>query len=179
MSNELFDPYEANWPEISKKLYGFSIYCSKITFFDRWNKLPKGYTHEDVVQDAIRRSVSKDWSRSSEKDMVKYLLGAVRSVISNLARHDIAQRAMIKSLTNQNQTNLFSNNIEDSIDYRNIVSELDKKLNGESILKSIFEEVRLGNKPREIAKRLGIPVKEVYSAKKRLIKVVDEISKNQ
>lgn len=178
MPKEIFEPLNADWAKISKKLYGFAIYCSKINFFDRWNSLPKGYTHEDVVQDAIRRAVSKNWSDCSQEDLEKYLLGAVRSVISNLARHDAAQRKMIRSLTIGKQKDLFTNNIEDDMDYRNMISELDKELNGDDVLKSIFKEVRLGNKSGEIAINLGIPVKDVYNAKKRLIRVVDEISKN-
>src|SRR5687767_14459119 len=77
---------QLNWNEISRRLTAVSIFWSKVYHGENWKALPKGFTQDDVVQESIRRAFSKEWNEYEDNEFINFLMGAARSIVSNLAK---------------------------------------------------------------------------------------------
>ena len=176
-----------NWDDIGKKMYLVAIYWAKVTFKGRWDNLPKGYTIEDIVHEAIRRAFEREWEEIEQRLVIDYLFGAVRSVISNLARdyysHNTQNFSELSVEDGEKRTSFDiadkpsgDNNLGHILDFKYFISEIQSRINGNRKLEMVFEDIRLGYLPREISKRRELNIREVYNLNKRLVRIVDDIA---
>lgn len=177
-----------DWKVLGRKLLSVSIFWVEHTFKDPQARLPKGYTHDDVVQDAIQRSLKHKWEGDFDKTKyIKFLFGAIRSIISNLAKSADNKKTIITVLFNEDDEDEKASSLERfavveedfdyEIDHDGIMETLDAKIQGNSDLEEVLTAIKLGMEPMQIADELKKDVKEVYKLKRQLFGIVDKIAK--
>ena len=164
-----------DWDSLGRRLKAVSVFWAKIYHGSKWKTLPKGYTHKDVVQESIRRAFSHEWETFDENRFEEFLMGSVRSVVSNLAKSARIQKTEPMDLF---ELEVQSNeDIEEQFERAEVIEKINNAMEEEEILKNVFDRMCDGNEPRDISKELQIPVKEVYNLKKRIVRIIEQISK--
>lgn len=181
-----------DWKSLGKRMTAIAVHWVNYTFKDSKNNLPKGYTIEDIVHDAIQRGMNRDWKESFEKIRFEnYLFGAIRSIVSNLADLSDNQLTDRKYFNRKMQSEgeevinvideiptIDADDIEIKIDYQIAFDKLEEKINGNKDLEEILTAIRLGMEPREIAEEINKDIKEIYKLKRQLFIIADKIGKS-
>ena len=177
-----------DWGQIGKEVTAVATYWSKVTFKKRWKELPEGHTIKDVVQEAIRRAFSREWDVVKHETILKYLFNAVRGIISNLARdffaHNTENFSDLQIEKDDGEVALVeigdSSEGEDSmvylLDYNYFISKIENRIKDNDLLMNVFNMIRQGSPPRDMANKLKITRKEVYVQKKKLVRLIDDIA---
>lgn len=166
-----------DWDTLSRRLLAVTVYWAKIYHKSNWRDLPKGYTHEDVLQESYRRALSRPWPTFNENEFFEYLKGAVRSVVSNLAKSERLQKTSRLGLFAESGLKS-DENIEDQFEKEEVIQKIYKTMKGEQGLTEVFELMCEGYAPRHISDKMNIPVNEIYNMKKRIIRIIEEIAKD-
>ena len=181
-----------NWSLLYQKLEAFSLSLAKLYFKKRYRNLPKGYTYEDVVQRAIRRAFDRDWDKFDTETFEDYLFGAIKSVYWGLAISE--ENKTTKPLTYQFNEESESdtvngqtiaaepsgNDVHDELDLRTtmelIEAQIATKQNADE-MQQVFECIREGLEPRQIAEKTGLAIEKITNCKRQLLRIIDNISK--
>jgi DNA-directed RNA polymerase specialized sigma24 family protein len=165
---------QLDWNQISRRLMAVSIFWSKMYHGEDWKCLPKGFTQDDVVQESIRRAFSRDWNEYDENAFINFLMGAVRSIVSNLAKSAKNQKTDSMDLFD---LEIEGDDIEMKFEKDDVIESIRTKAKDDRLLTQLLDCTLLGLEPQEISDRLQLPVIEVYKAKKRLIRIVEKVAK--
>lgn len=177
-----------DWNKIGKSLKAVSVFWVENTFGKANARLPKGYTLDDIVQDALMRSFNRSWEEEfNEGRFIKYLFGAVRSIVSNLAKSGDNTKTD-RTITHREHDDegatltleaiaIVKEDFAIKIDYEKVLGLLEKEIQGNLELEQVLTAIRLGLQPKEIAEELEKDVKEIYKLKRQLYNIVEKISK--
>lgn len=193
---------EADWKDITPRLLLYAALKIRMMVWlgQPGGKPPSGVEADDLVQRAIYKVLTGERSWPHEKvTLLRFLMSVIRSDVNNLSKlkeNTVTYR--IKHLVNQgkHESNIFDNKIDvsnkkDEREVNNPENNIIEKQNLKEIkyilskLKSDppayrFAELVINKeiyKPRDIAKEMGINVREVYNIKKRLRKKLPDIFK--
>lgn len=182
------------WGITHQKLEAFALSMAKLYFGRRYKNLPKGYTYEDVVQRAIRMGVEKTWAMFDVEEFETYLFGAVKSILWGLViseenkttrpiLHGQQREESEDESLNGNKTAIkIDADVGEKIDYENIIgairTEIRKKNNSEE-LERVFDRIREGYEPKQIAERTKISPQRVTNCKRQLLVIVENIANNR
>ena len=195
MDKEFLDQVsKLDWRALGKSLMAVCVFWVENTFGDPHARLPKGYTHDDVIRDAISRSMNRQWTtKFDEKRYRNYLFAAIRSVVSNLAKSSdqkLTDRRILTQADDDEDEDAESisltlddlssgdNGIEVGVDYGIFFEKLEIEIRGMTELEQVLTGIRLGLEPREIADELKKDVKEIDKLKRQLFSIGGKVSKS-
>src|ERR1700674_2122166 len=163
--------HAANWDDIIPRLVFFALQRlnTKIWLGKYCGNPPEGTDANDIVHNAIKKVLSGERMWNKSIPLIYFLMGIVRSDISNMARSFENRRTTrysnIKSLPLQEDIENFLEN--DFIYERdNILKLLEDDYLLYHIAKLIIDDDV--NKPKDMSKILNVDIKEIYNARKRL-----------
>lgn len=194
MDKEFLDQVsKLDWKALGRSLMAVCVFWVENTFGDPQARLPKGYTHEDVVRDAFLRSLNRKWTTKFDENRYRnYLFGAIRSVVSNLAKSSDQQLTDRRILTladddeDEEESSSLAlddlesgdNEIESQVDYGIFFEKLESEIRGKTELEQVLTGIRLGLEPMEIAAEMNKDVKEIYKLKRQLFGIGEKVSKS-
>jgi hypothetical protein len=191
MDKEFLDQVsKLDWKALGRSLMAVCVFWVENTFGDPQARLPKGYTHDDVVRDALLRSINRKWTtKFDENQYRKYLFGAIRSVVSNLAKsseQQLTDRRILTLADDEEESSSLSlddlessdNEIESQVDYGIFFEKLETEIRGKAELEQVLTGIRLGLEPIEIATEMNKDVKEIYQLKRQLFGIGEKVSKS-
>lgn len=165
-----------DWDSLYNRLQALAVHWSKRFFGKKWNNLPKGLTHDDVVEEAIRRAFSKNWSHFDNEEFEKFLAGAVQSVVSNLRKSYASQKTEPMDLFNL--ANESDADVERELDKEYVHKIIQEKVKKNERLAAVYKLLCEGHESKDIAKLLDIPVTEVYNLNKKIIRIIEQIAED-
>jgi len=166
-----------DWIQIYQKMTAVSVFWSKIYCGGKWKLLPKGYTQEDIVQESIRRAFSRNWDHFDEEEILNYLFGACRSIVSNLVRSANIQMTEVTDLFSLQDISGLNEDIESKFEREDTLERIRVDIGEDVELQVLFEGILIGLEYKEIASKLNTAIEKVYSLKKRLIRIIERIAK--
>jgi hypothetical protein len=171
-----------NWENI---IYKLTLYAKhKIDRYSwKYNKIPKGLTHEDIALEAIHDVLSNKRKLNPGKnhDLEKYLTSIIDSKISHL--YELKEYQITEQIPELSEGNEFLNEINNNsnLNPEEIFFKQEKQQNdkavadsflkfieGDSDLESITLYIMDGyTKPKDIANQMGIDMKRFYNLQKK------------
>lgn len=177
INKEMFEVLNnQNWPEIILRLKAYAI---RKVQRRRWRKgresLPKGHEAADLANKAIEQVWLEEriWNRERQADLLKFLMDAVDSLVSNLVRcaeHRRTDKSPIEEIHEKNHP-ASANPLYDcdnEIDIPKLLDAIHECAKGEDELEIVFLCLKEGKRPREIAEEYGLEPTEVYQLIRKL-----------
>jgi hypothetical protein len=182
---------------LAKELGWYALSVSNKLFWRTHNsvELPNGETIESIVSLAFEKLYSgeRDWDPQKDPDLKKYLMDVIDSLLSHLSTSkDNTLLSATLDVREQQETDFEAGSKErrperewlvksartpedlliDNETARReeqVLNDLWEACKGDDILTKVLEAIRGGcDRPGEIAKATGIPIKDIYKASKRL-----------
>lgn len=196
---------ETDWDSITLKLTKYAILkIERLSW--RYGKFPKGLTAEDMVQEAIASLFEgkRNWNHTRNPDLFEYLKSVIDSKVSHLYEskeykltqpfptteegQDVEELLDKADPTSDHAIYLTpsSNNPEDALLEKEKIKRDEAAVNaffeaihGEKDIEKLASLIMDGYvKPSEIAKQMGVEVKEVYNLQKRFRRKCKEFTTN-
>lgn len=165
------------------------------TVFD--GQLPDGKEIQDIVYQAIEKVLSgeRKWNPKEQPDLFHYLQGIIDSDLSHLARslenRVLMSEADVDCRSGEDNASWLDTLPSPALDPEllQIAKEDDARgeaffynfyvfLDGKPVLQGMIECIEEGiDKSADMAKKLGIPVNEIYNASKQLRRKLEEFRK--
>ena len=186
MTQSEFDVLQKhNWEEAFIKLKAYTIALFRLRY--RGLTFPKGKTADDFVQEAIASifdgESTRNWDSAKHPDINKYLMGVISSLMSNLFTS--AEMKIITSLSpdtfGTNSPMPFYDSVpqlDGKMDLVTLIEKIQTDLEDDEIAFFVFTERLDGLPNREIASSLGIEVRDVENAQKRINRVIKKHEKD-
>lgn len=163
---------ELEEPGVLKKLYDYAYYLQSVK-----GVLPAGFEPEGIVNEAIASFLTgeRTWDEHRYPDLVPVMMGMIRSEFSNVLSKEYNRRMLLQSRNDEQPIKIDElGNTCGSVTTKGVNdSELAKKIESlieeDDELYDIYSAIVEGyEKPREIAVRLGLDVKEIKTRLQRL-----------
>jgi RNA polymerase sigma factor (sigma-70 family) len=179
-------PLNIDYSEWEKIIINLTAFAQMQIKTYKWanNLLPKGYTVEDFVMETIMTFLENPKQYEPEKSKLTYYLKTciLRRLISNASKSkDNTARITIEFNPSDEDSNLenyfpiFDNTIEDDIDEKNILSEIENMVKSDTEIEEIYFSLQLGLKRREACEELQISPNEYTNRLKRLKRKIDKL----
>lgn len=172
------------WEKIIYKLTLHTCWLMKVAVKNKASDiLSGGIQVKDIVQDAVTKVLTgeRDWDTEVHPDLLKFLKNSVvRSLVSNYfvspkTKNETTAGTLDPDPSDDGEADPFwetvkgnSTAADEELFAKEILLKLRDNLNDDDEAAIVFEEVIKGNKPKEIAKDLGISVENVNNALKRI-----------
>lgn len=165
---------EANWPVIYPRLV---LYAHDRMGFMNWQggHPPGGITAEDIAQEAIKSLYTgqRRWDIIEHPCLEVVLKGITKSLINHLvsgsdnrSRHAHSDEVGDVGLEDKTISN--DPSPDDNLAYGELVVRIEDLLADDEEASMVFLYLQENAKPREIAKELDRPVREIYAITKRI-----------
>ncbi len=181
---------QQNWEDIILKLTSYANYIIKrLCWNSSYGNLPRGLKADDIALEAIEKvwTGSRNWNPDKIPDLLLYLKGVVKSLLSNLVNSNDNRKYIISI----DQTNCQSNG--DLIDQiKDNSSSIDSTVEFEEIRKMIWKDIKWdedeflvltgleeGLKPKQISEELNLSIDKVYIVQKRIKRKVEKLLKEK
>ena len=166
--------HEVAWDDIIKKLKAYSIV--KIKKYNNDNSDELVQTAMDIANEAITSlwSEERKWNTNYYPDVFSFLKGAVDSLVSSY----------YKKLSKNKKVEINENIIDDKSSFESnyiatdLKSVINKSFDDDALAGLVFDSIAQGYKPKEISEDLGVEIKEIYNAVKRVNRKMVEIQKS-
>lgn len=160
---------EADWDDIALKLIRFALYLMKEK---RIKFLPDGMDHEDVAICAMQKVITgqRSWDPVKHPNLLTHLKWIVKS--------DLSENGLLGKNTDEEPVYtdddelldfLHDNPFSEGSEEESFIPALLEEIEGDDRLELIVLAIIEGAiAPAEIAEGTGIPLKDVYSARRKL-----------
>lgn len=168
---------EHDW---SKTIYALSAYVISLC---RWKKitLPSGVEESDIAMQAIEKVYTgeRNWNPGQEPDLLRYLKGVARSLVSNELR---LAGATVLSLDDESVVEpAVSFDLDAELYFWQVNKEIAVQMRGDPVCAIIYKGFKDGMTLQAISHEYMIDIGDIRNARRRLhriaIKVIDQLSK--
>lgn len=165
VSHELLLKHD--WADVSRRLTLFVL--------RRMGQRQNVHDAEEIAQEAVRRFLDPNyagWDETAEPNLLRHLGSIANGVLSDRRQRSATTREELRA-----PRELADNRSIDDIERRAAVGELAEqalaalraRLVGDSVGERVFELIlQEVDEPREQARHLQVPIREIYNARRRL-----------